>query len=146
MRRLLFMFLFAIVLSYFSTPASAAVQFVQQNSGNNANTQHTSLSVSFNTATTAGNLIVVYVNPVPNQVTTISVSDSAGNLYSSAASTYTTFTTGGPQCQMSQGFYYATNIKGGADTVTATRSEAAGMGLVILEYSGVATISPLDGQ
>ena len=144
MRRLLAMFLFSLLLScFFSFSAFAAVQFAQQAVGNNANTQNTSLSVPFLNATTAGNLIVVYVTPAPNQVGSISVTDSAGNTYSPATST---FTTGIPGCGMSQEFFYAANISGGNDTVTATRSEAGGMGMVILEYSGIAATSPLDAQ
>lgn len=92
-------------------------------------------------STTNGDLIVVYVSPDTDSPGTISVTDSAGNNYSAASSTLTTGI-----CGVSQEFFYATNIAGGSDTITATTSSVTGMGLTAIEYSGVATTAALDAQ
>jgi hypothetical protein len=140
MRRLL-----AAVVFFCSTvPAFATVQLVQEKDAGNQGTQNMSLSVALNNATTQGNLIVVYVAPNTNQQgAPIWVTDTSGNSYSAAPST---LTTGIPQCNVSQELFYAANINGGSDTVTATIPGSDGMGLVVLEYSGIATIDPLDVQ
>jgi hypothetical protein len=97
-----------------------------------------SLSASFPSANTAGNLIVAFVR-MSTTSQTVTLSDTAGNLYSTAVS----------QAQSSDGsqiqLFYATNIKGGANTVKATFSSANNHPfLAIYEYSGLSTNSPLD--
>ena len=138
MRRILLVFLFAIMLGCFSLPASATIQFVQSASANNQGAPQTSEQVSF-ASTTAGHLLVAYVAPANGQPGTISVSDDAVNTYSPAASTLNYGISG---CNISQEFFYAANIHGGAVTITATTTSATGMALVALEYSGIATTSP----
>lgn len=144
MRRILspclFMSLFPILLFFFSPPVSATIQFVQVASANNQGAQQTSESVSF-ASTNSGDLLVVYVAPANSQPGTISVSDGH-NAYNAATSTFNY----GFTCTISQEFFYAFNITGGADTITATTTSATGMALVALEYSGVATTAPLDAQ
>jgi len=137
MRRLFFI----LVLFCLNLSASATITFVQSNSGNNAGTATTSLSVTLPSPTTAGNLIVAYVVPGSAQPGSISIADNIGNTYAPATSTLIT-----NQCGMSQEFFYAANVAGGNDTITATTANPGGMALVVLEYSGAATANPLDAQ
>lgn len=134
-------FLLTLCVVSFILPASATLNFIQENDANNSGTINTSLSVPFTIPTTAGNLIVVYVTPATNQPDTISVSDSSGNTYYAATSTLTT-----GECANAQEFFYAANIIGGKDAVTATIPGPGGMAMVVLEYSGVASSHPLDAQ
>jgi len=91
----------------------------------------------------AGNFIiaaaVAFSNP---SYPTASISDTAGNTWTLATTT-----------QVSNGalpvvyIWYAKNIKGGADTVSATWTSSGGgeeHELVVSEYSGVDTSNPLD--
>ena len=118
-------------------PAHAAIAFVQVNaaSGSSTNTE----SVAFTSNTTAGDLILVGSDFSSGSIS--SVTDTQGN----------TFTQVGSALHNPNGHYavlfYAANIKGGADTVTAKISASASFLQVYLtEYSGVATSSPLDVQ
>ena len=131
----------ALTLLCCGVPASAAISFVQKNTADNSGAANTSLSVAFSLPTTPGDLIVVYVVPGTSQPGAIAVTDSVGNTYYPASSTFTT-----GQCSMAQEFFYAANIAGGPDAITATTTTQGGMALVILEYSGVAAINPLDAQ
>ena len=91
----------------------------------------TSVSQSFSTANTAGNLIIAFVR-MSTSSQTVQVSDSNGNVYSDAVSQAQT--TDGHQIHI----FYATNIKGGANTITATFSGVNNYPwLAIYEYSGV---------
>jgi hypothetical protein len=70
---------------------------------------------------------------------TVGVTDSAGNLYTDAVA----------QVQTSDAhqvhIFYAKNIRGGANTVTANFSSTNNHPwLAIFEYSGLSTTSPLD--
>jgi subtilisin family serine protease len=90
-----------------------------------------SVSQSFTSANTAGNLIVAFVR-MSTTSQAVTVSDTAGNGYVAAVS----------QAQTSDGhqtfIFYATNIKGGANTVTALFSSTNNHPwLAIYEYSGV---------
>jgi outer membrane protein assembly factor BamB len=98
----------------------------------------TRASLAFRHANTAGNLIVVYV--VWDNADTVKVSDTTGNTYT-AATVRQTF--GG---HWSAQVFYASNILGGPDKVTAAFSTSiTTFGIVYLhEYSGLATVSPVD--
>ena len=98
----------------------------------------TTNSLAFSSANTAGNLIVAYV--IWNNAGSVSLSDSRGNSYTSAAGR-TTWGNG-----WSSQVFYAKSIAGGANTVTATFSTAiSGWGVVYIhEYSGVDKVSPVD--
>jgi hypothetical protein len=124
-------------------PASATIQYVQGNHDSNQSFSNPSLSVAFSQSVTQGDLLVVYVAPASGENITISVVDSRGNSYSAS-----TYTTGIASCNVSEGFYYAIATAGGSDTVTATipSGNANGMALAIAEYSGIATVDPLDAQ
>ena len=97
-----------------------------------------SLSVPFGAANTTGNLIIAFVR-MSTTTQTVSVTDSVGNVYADAVS----------QAQSSDGHqvyvFFAKNIKGGANTVTATFSSTNNHPwLAAYEYSGLSTTNPLD--
>ena len=99
-----------------------------------------SVSVTFKKPTTAGNLIVAYV--VWDNAGSVSVTDSAGDTFASAIGP--TQATGDPS---SAQIFYATNIGGGPDTVTAsfaTGISARGV-LYVHEYAGLDRSAPLEG-
>src|SRR5690348_14804408 len=90
-----------------------------------------SVSVAFPSANTRGNLIIAFVR-MSTASQTISVSDSAGNVYTDAVS----------QAQTSDGhqihIFYAANVTGGANTITASFSGTNNHPwLAIYEFSGV---------
>jgi PKD repeat protein len=111
------------------TAAVAAIHFVQ--SAGNLSTQNaTGVSASFTSSTTAGNVIVVGASTAGPAIS--SVVDTQGNTYVQAAASG------------SDAIWYASAIKGGADTVTANFVSRTGYSLIYVhEYSGLAT-SPLD--
>jgi hypothetical protein len=97
-----------------------------------------SVSVAFPSANAAGNLIIAFVR-MSTATQTVQVTDSAGNTYVDAVS----------QAQTSDGHqvhvFYAKNVAGQSNTVTATFSASNNHPWVaIYEYSGLNTISPLD--
>jgi YD repeat-containing protein len=122
-----------------STPP-AALGFVQ---GNFASPNSgSSITVTFNSAQTAGNLNVVFVGWDDASSTVQSITDSAGNTYVAAV---------GPTVNpgnATQTMYYAANIAasaGGANTITVTFSDSVSYPDVrIAELSGVVTSNPLD--
>src|SRR3954467_9863286 len=94
-----------------SSVAQAATPSFVQGTANEI-TSGTTNSVPFSQGNTAGNLIAVFV--LWNNGGTVSMSDSRGNAY--AAGTARTAWGSGWSAQT----FYAKNIAGGADTVTAT--------------------------
>jgi len=118
------------------TNATPLVNLVQSNAGER--TGAVSIPVSFLSANTAGNLIVVSVR-MSSTSQTVTITDSTGNSYVDAVS----------QAQTSDGhqvhIFYAKNIKAGANTVTATFSATnKHPWLAVYEYSGLSTANPLD--
>jgi hypothetical protein len=102
-----------------------------------------SLSQAYILAQQAGDLNVVAVDCISPL---ISVTDTAGNSYQLAIGPLTI-----GDSDRSLYVYYAANIvasSGGTNTVTATATTATGgtFGVRALEYSGIATSSPLDGM
>jgi chitodextrinase len=110
--------------------------FVQQTSKNV--TSGKTNSVTFPSANTAGNLIVVYVNW--GNTGTVSISDSRGNTYQSAVGPTSWSTSYRAQV------FYARNIAAGTNTITATfGTTISSFGIVYIhEYSGIDTTAPLD--
>jgi hypothetical protein len=97
-----------------------------------------SISVPFASANTAGNLIIAAVR-MSTTSQTVTITDSAGNLYTDAVAQ--SQTTDGHQVHV----FYAKNIAGGGNTVTATFSSTNNHPwLAIYEYSGLSATSPLD--
>ena len=116
-------------------PAARFVQSV----ANAASGSATSLSLSFPTNTKAGDLILVAFDYAATS-TPSSVTDSQGNAFAAVGSQLIS------PGQEAARVYYAANIRGGADTVTVTLSANSGIELYLTEYSGVSTVSPIDGQ
>ena len=99
-------------------------------------------SLAFSSPNTAGNLSVVYVawsNAGP-----VTISDTRGNTYAPVAPATAWGTTQGWRSQL----FYAKNIAGGSNTVTARFGSAiSGFGkLLIHEYSGLDRTAPLDAS
>ena len=116
--------------------ASPSIAIVQDR--NTEVTSGTTASLPFSKANTAGDLIVVYV--VWDNPGSVTVTDTNGNTYAPA----TTRRTWGNN--WSSQVFYASNIRGGSNTVKATFSTGiTSFGLEYLhEYSGAASVSPVD--
>jgi hypothetical protein len=128
----------AVVCCVFPCMSQAAPTFVQQNSATPQSTTAT-VAVSYTAAETAGDLNVVVVGWNDTTATVQSVKDSLGNTYSLAI---------GPTSgtALRQSIYYASNIAGGANTVTVTFSQAAAFpDIRILEYKGVNVVDVTSG-
>jgi hypothetical protein len=121
-----------------------AIGFVQVNSAV-PQTPQTSVSLAYTVAQTAGNLNVVIVGWGSSTATVGTVTDSSGNAYQLAVGPTVYSDQSGTT---EQSIYYAANIAGaagGANTVKVTFTTAAAWpDIRILEYSGIATTSPLD--
>jgi hypothetical protein len=114
------------------------IAFIQGASSGN-DSYATRVSAGFISATGSGDLIVVAVSWDTSGGAQPSVSDSQGNTYSLATTSNNAATYQG------LAVYYATNIKGGADTVTVALNPSAGSRrLDIQEYSGIASTNPID--
>jgi hypothetical protein len=130
-------FLFVFLFGDHPVSAAATPTFIQSNAVEV--TTGTTVSSAFPAANTAGNLIVVFV--MWSNTGNVSISDTRGNAYTSAV---------GPTIRptnKNQQIFYAKNITGGANTVTATfaTSVAGGSGILYIhEYSGIDTTSPVD--
>jgi len=97
-----------------------------------------SVTVAFTTGNTAGRTILAFVR-MSTTTQTVSISDTAGNTYTQAVAQVQS--TDGHQIRL----FYAKNIVGGANTVTASFSSAnSHPWLSIYEISGLSTTSPLD--
>ncbi len=121
------------------TTASAAVtapSFVQVN--NNEISSGTKTSVAFNAPTQAGNTIVVFA--IWDNAGSAALTDSSGNAFVNV----------GTPISWGSGYsaqiFYATNIVGGADTVTATfRTSVTSFGVIYAhEYAGINILNPID--
>ncbi len=99
-------------------------------------------SLAFTNPNAAGNLIVVYV--AWNNTGSVALSDSRGNTYTSVAPATAWGSTNSWRSQV----FYARNVAGGANTVTATFGTAiTSFGkLYIHEYSGLDRNNPLDAS
>jgi hypothetical protein len=97
-----------------------------------------SVSATFASSNTRGNLIVAFVR-MSTTAQTVAVKDSAGNVYTDAVSQAQT--TDGHQAHV----FYAKNVVGGANTVTATFSATNNYPwLAIYEFKGLSMTAPLD--
>jgi len=125
----------------FTTSSSqpTAITFVQGTSATN-NSLAPSIAKAFATPTSLGNLLVAIITFDTARGTGVSLSDTQGNSWQQA--------TFGVDTRHSQslGIFYAENIKGGTNTVTATYTGSNPYGRLILqEYNGVTTSNSLDG-
>jgi hypothetical protein len=116
------------------TVASSAITLTQHMNIDAGTT--TTASVAFSSANTAGNFIAVVIRAgAPNEVFT--VTDSGGNSYQKAIE----INNGSDD---SLAIYYAQNIVGGANSVTVSDAVKGTLRFAILEYAGIAAVSPLD--
>ncbi len=121
------------------TTAAAAMtppSFVQVS--HNEISTGSSTPVNFSVATQPGNTIVVYV--IWNNTGAAAVTDSAGNSFQAVSAPVNW---GSGYCAQ---IFYATNIVGGADAVTATfQTPVTSFGVVYAhEYSGIDATNPVD--
>lgn len=124
----------------FAPVAHAAVSFVQQVSSNNLITA-TSTSLTFDSDTTAGDLLIAVLqldNPAP-PYPVMTTSDSLGNSWACPELQIFAYGQQATVC-------YAEDPSGGADTVTMSINGTTTYPLYLLaqEYSGLATSNPLD--
>ncbi len=125
---------FSIVIQPVSQAPS--ISLVQANSG--SGTAVSALSTSFGSPNSAGNLAVVFVR-MSSSNQTVAVSDTLGNLYTKAVSQ--TQTADGHQIYI----FYASNIRAGANTVTASFSATNNHPfLAVYEYAGLSPTAALD--
>ena len=119
-----------------SSPAVTTPSFVQVN--NNEISRGSNLSTTFNSSTQPGNTIVVYV--IWSNAGSVALTDSCGNAFASVSGPLSWG--GGYSAQI----FYATNIVGGTDTVTAAfRTSVTSFGVIYVhEYAGISAVSPID--
>jgi hypothetical protein len=122
-------------------PPPPTISFIQVRAAD-PQTPQTTVAVTYAAAQRVGDLNVVVVGWNDSTATVSSVKDTLGNVYTLAV---------GPTVQggtATQSIYYAKNIPAAAangNTVTVTFSVAARFpDIVILEYSGLDTVNPLD--
>src|SRR5215831_6775609 len=116
--------------------AAATPAFVQ--GGSRQINSGTTNTLSFNSANTAGNLVVVYA--VWSNTSSVTITDSRGNVYASVAARATW------NGSWSSQTFYAQNVAGGSNAVTerfANGVNSFGI-LYIHEYSGIDKAAPLD--
>jgi len=99
----------------------------------------TTASLAFTSSNTAGNWIGVVIRAGLSSSQVFAVTDSNGNTYRQAVQLGLTANS------MTIAIYYAENIKGGANTVTVSDTVSGPLRIAILEYSGIAMSSSLDG-
>jgi hypothetical protein len=120
----------------YGTPA--AISFIQVAAAVPQSSPST-VPVSYGSPQTAGDLNVVVVGWNNSTSTVQSIQDSAGNTYALAIGP----TTG---TSLRQSIYYASNIKGGSNTVTVTFNQATAFpDIRILQYRGVTTLDVVAG-
>ena len=111
--------------------------FVQQNYAT-PQTPQTQVSASYTTPQIAGNANIVAIGWIDGTASISTVVDSTGNTYQAAVPAQRG--TG-----ISQAIYYASNIKGGSNTVTVTFNQPASyVDLRVVEYSGLSPVNPFD--
>jgi hypothetical protein len=117
--------------------APTAIKLVQANGAGNESAG-SSISATFASSNTAGNLLVVTgTAATPNS--TLTISDTAGNTYVQAMGPVND-----PNQSVNAHIWYVPNCKGGPNTVKITPAAAAALEIHISEYSGVSTTAPLD--
>jgi len=118
------------------TASTGAISYIQGANGT-SDGGATSISQTFATANSSGDLIVAAVSWGNNG--TVTCSDSLGNTYAAAMTQYDSVS------NQALAICYATNVKAGSNTVQASFSISAPYRrLEIHEYSGAATVSPVD--
>src|SRR5262249_55854824 len=115
-----------------------AVGFVQS-AGQTNDAPAATIAQAFSASNTAGNLIVVAASWGDSTAPSIGATDLLGNAYAVAATDFD------PNNRQGLAILYAATVRGGANAVTVNLGGAKGYRRIIVsEYSGVATVSPLD--
>src|SRR5882762_2300273 len=128
-------------LSLFAVVAPAFAQRINlvQSAGTSNDGAASSISQSFSSSNLAGDLIVVVVSWGDNTAPTISATDTRRNSYLLATSGYD------KSNRQGLAILYASNILPGTNTVTVNFGKADHYRRIIIsEYSGIASASPLD--
>jgi len=121
-----------------TTQSPSATPALVQTSGALRNSSSKTIAQPFPSANTRSNLIVV-VASWGNRASNPTVTDSTGNAYVLATSSYSAL---GDQ---SLAVYYAANIKAGANTVTVNFGGARPWPRMLIgEYRGLAVVNPVD--
>jgi chitodextrinase len=121
-----------------TSAAGSAVppSFVQVN--HNQTSVGSSVSVALNAVTSASNTLVAYV--IWDNTGSVALTDSRGDSFTSvgAAPVWAG--------KFSAQVFYASNIAGGMDSVTASfRTSVTSFGVMyVLEYAGISTVNPVD--
>ena len=134
--RLLVLLQLLLLAGAFVQGQAAGITLVQHG-GKDAGTTTTS-TLAFAGPNTAGNFIAVVIRGGLSNSQVFTITDSNGNTYKQAAQI------GSSGSAVTNAIYYAENIKGGANTVTASMTVSGPLRFAILEYSGVATSNSLD--
>ena len=120
---------------YIPPPPPPQPAFVQQSFAT-PQSPRSQVSAAYSTAQTAGNTNILAIGWNDTAASLTAVSDSAGNSYQVAVAT---FRGNG----LSQAIYYATNIRAGSNTVTATFDQpAVYVDLRVTEYANVSAVNP----
>ena len=125
-----------------ASPASAAITFVQAAQSLNS-TSGSSVSVTMSN-NVAGDFLVVACREGLNQTATLSMTDTAGNTYTLVNSSGS-----GGSGNRKSALFYAANINSAASNTISCNfapSVSGTVGIVALEFAGVATSSPTDGN
>src|SRR5437667_1404720 len=128
----------AQIVSSTPTPTPSPIAYVQSNS-TALNGQRASVSSTYPSLQTQGNLNVVIIGWQGGGNSISTVTDTLGNTYTQVLQNHGT--------GISQALYYAKNIKAGSNTITATYASAAfSPHLIVLEYANADTQSPLNAS
>jgi fibronectin type 3 domain-containing protein len=122
-----------------ATPSTPLVAYIQSSS-TGSNTAAATIARAFTTTVTAGDAIIVALSWDTSAGSNVpTVTDSLGNTYTRA--TYAA----DARHNQALAIFYAVNVKGGADTVTAHFGvNQAYRRILIQEYRGIAAVSPVD--
>src|SRR2546425_1002010 len=118
----------------------AQAGLVQTNSGTSG-TSVLTYSVGFTSPLTASDLILVAIGTNSVGSTVSSITDTLGNTFAPATNLSTTAFT---PLQISEQIWWTSSKASGADTLTVPVSQAANLHMIVAEYSGVATVNPVD--
>ena len=113
------------------------IKLVQLSSTGNEATG-TSVSINFPSGNTAGDFLIV-TGTAARPASTIVISDTTGNTYLPAFGPVTDATQ-----NVTAYIWYVPTCKGGPNTVTITPATASALEIHISEWSGLATVSPVD--
>lgn len=124
-------------VNFGAQPAPTGIQLIQKNVNGSESTGN-AMSVSFPSANTAGNFLIV-TGTSARPASAITLTDTAGNTYIKAL---------GPINDAAQDVnlyvWYVPNCKSGPNRVTITPSAPSALEIHVSEFSGVARTAPLD--